>query len=78
MLGLYADNKAKGEALMGGIRRPSITKKIGKHRYALYKDEPLGRLDAEFLAAGLRYKYASVRVVRLQTGWFVYHYPQVL
>ena len=31
---------------MNGIRRPSITKKIGQNRYALYKDEPLGYYDA--------------------------------
>lgn len=61
-----------------GIRRPSITKKIGKHRYALYRDEPLTKSEAERLAQRLRGKYDSVRVVRLQTGWFVYHYPQYL
>jgi len=60
------------------IRRPSITKKIGKHRYALYKDEPLNKSEAERLAQGLRGKYDSVRVVRLQTGWVVYHYSQCL
>ena len=60
------------------IRRPSITKKIGKHRYALYEDMPLNRSDAERLAQKLRGNYDSVRVVRLQTGWFVYHYPQYL
>ena len=58
------------------IRRPSITKKIGKHRYALYRDEPLNKSEAERLAQMLRAKYDSVRVVRLQTGWVVYHYPQ--
>ena len=64
---------------MGSIRHPSITKKIGKHRYALYKDEALGYYDALEVAANLRRKgYSSVRVVRLQTGWFVYHYPQCL
>ena len=64
---------------MGSIRCPSITKKIGGHRYALYKDEPLGYYDALEVAANLRRKkYTSVRVVRLQTGWFVYHYPQCL
>ncbi len=60
------------------IRRPSITKKIGKHRYALYKDEPLNKDVAERLAQRLRQRYSSVRVVRLQTGWVVYHYPQAL
>ena len=60
------------------IRRPSITKKIGKHRYALYKDEPMNKSRADMLAQGLRCKYDSVRVVRLQTGWVVYHYPQYL
>ena len=60
------------------IRRPSITKKIGKHRYALYRDEPLNKSEADTLAQGLRCKYSSVRVVRLQTGWVVYHYPQYI
>lgn len=60
------------------IRRPSITKKIGKHRYALYRDEPLNKSEAERIAQKLRGKYDSVRVVRLQTGWVVYHYPQYL
>lgn len=60
------------------IRHPSITKKIGKHRYALYKDEPLNKDVAERLAQKLRGKYDSVRVVRLQTGWVVYHWPQYL
>ena len=61
------------------IRRPSITKKIGKHRYALYADSPTGRGEAEQLARLLRRSgYDSVRVVRLQTGWVVYHYPQYL
>jgi hypothetical protein len=60
------------------IRRPSITKKIGKHRYALYGDEPMNRDEAKGLAERLRGKYSSVRVVRLQTGWVVYHYPQYL
>ena len=57
------------------IRRPIISKKIGKHRYALCKDEPLGRLEAERLAQRLRQRYSSVRVVKLATGWFIYHYP---
>jgi len=60
------------------IRRPSITKKTGKHRYALYRDEPLNRDEAERVARRLRGKYQSVRVVRLQTGWVVYHYPQYI
>jgi len=60
------------------IRRPSITRKIGKHRYALYKDDPLNKSEADRLAQWLRGKYSSVRVVRLQTGWVVYHYPQYL
>ena len=58
------------------IRRPSIAKKIGKHRYALYGDMPLCKSEAERLAQKLRAKYDSVRVVRLRTGWVVYHYPQ--
>ncbi len=61
-----------------GIRRPLITKKIGKHRYALYADMTTGKGEAEQLAQRLRGKYNSVRVVRLQTGWVVYHYPQYL
>lgn len=61
-----------------GIRRPSITKKIGKHRYAIYADRPMNKDEAERLAERLRGKYSSVRVVRLQAGWVVYHYPQYL
>jgi len=61
-----------------GIRRPSITKKIGNHRYALYEDMPRGKRDVDEQAAKLRRKYSSVRVVRTQAGWFVYHYPQYL
>jgi len=58
------------------IRRPGITKKIGKHRYALWRDAPLGRIDAEKRMQELRPKYQSVRIVKLATGWFIYHYPQ--
>ena len=36
------------------IRRPSITKKIGKHRYALYADRPMNKDEAERLARRLR------------------------
>lgn len=61
-----------------GIRRPSITKKIGKHRYALLEDQPRNRGEASREAATLRLQGYSVRVVKLATGWFVYHYPQYL
>ena len=60
------------------IRHPSITKKIGKHRYALCADMPMNKSNAERFAHELRGKYSSVRVVRLQTGWVVYRYPQYL
>jgi len=61
------------------IRRPAITKKIGKHRYALYAEAPTSRGEAQGLARLLRRcGYDSARVVRLQTGWVVYHYPQYL
>ena len=77
-LGLYVEAETEGVAIIGGIRRPSITKKIGKHRYALYRDIPYDRSEAEQIASKLRKKYSSVRVVCLQTGWFIYHYPQYL
>ena len=59
-----------------GIRRPSVSKKIGKHRYAILKDYPLGYQEAQKEAEKLRNKGKSARVVSTRTGWFVYYYPQ--
>ena len=59
-----------------GIRRPLISKKIGKHRYALLKDQPLSYYDALKEANKLRDKGKSARVIKLMTGWFIYYYPQ--
>jgi hypothetical protein len=59
-----------------GIRRASITKKIGSHRYALWKDIPLNYDEALRESSILRNRYQSVRIVKLQQGWFLYHYPQ--
>jgi len=61
-----------------GIRRPSITKKIGRHRYALLKDMPCGYRDARVEADKLRKRswVKSVRIIQLRSGYFIYHYPQ--
>ena len=61
---------------MGGLRRPSISKKIGKHRYGLLKNYPYSRGDALKLADTIRRQGYSVRIVELKTGYFIYHYPQ--
>ena len=59
-----------------GIRRPLVSKKIGKHRYAIHSDIPLGYHEANALAEKYRRDNKSARVVKLATGWFVYYYPQ--
>jgi len=61
-----------------GIRRPLITKKIGKHRYALLKDRPYSLHDAQVEADKLRKRdwIKSVRIIELSSGYFIYHYPQ--
>ncbi len=54
------------------IRRPGLNKKIGGHRYTLWKDNPTGRREAEDKATILRRQYISVRLVELRTGWVIY------
>lgn len=60
------------------IRRPSITLKIDGHRYALWEDMPFSKDEAISKMKQLKKKYQSVRIIRLKTGWFIYHYPQYL
>ena len=60
------------------IRRPVVSKKFGNHRYALFEDMPLSKREAKDKADVLKEKYKSVRVIKLSTGWFIYHYPQYL
>jgi len=59
-----------------GIRRPSVSKKFGKHRYAILESSPLGYDDAQRNASVLRRTGKSVRVLRTKAGYFIYYYPQ--
>ena len=61
---------------MGGIRWPSVSKKVGSHRYAIL--DPIARNNRETaqIASDLRQQGFSVRVIRFKSGSFIYHYPQ--
>lgn len=59
-----------------GIRIPSITKKYGKHRYAVLNVFTLGYRETQEEAQRIRKQGYSVRVLEMRTGWVIYHYPQ--
>lgn len=60
------------------IRRPSLTKVIKGLRFALYEDNALSKDEAISIANKLKIRYSKVAIVRLKTGWFIYHYPQYI
>lgn len=64
------------EGAQMSLRRLAISRKFGKHRYAILTDQTWGKQEAVRIAGSVRRQGYSVRVVKSQTGWSVYHYPQ--
>jgi hypothetical protein len=58
-----------------GLRHPAISRKINGHWYSCVRDYPVNYYEAHQAARKLREKGYSVRVVKLQQGYFVYRYP---